>query len=132
MAKHLPALIGLFLLGACAPQPTLFDPAIGALPVLHPYDATRADRGHQLLTVDTVSEPAIPLVALENLWVVWPGGYVGDYWAAFRERYGLHEAPFDNAGLPMGIRRAGFGYGLGQQADRGVIGAWWRVLVGRL
>lgn len=30
-----------------------------------------------------------------------------DFWSAFRQRYGLIEAPFDNAGLPLGIRRDG-------------------------
>ena len=29
-----------------------------------------------------------------------------DYDAAFRERYGLHPAPYPNGGLPMGLRRA--------------------------
>ena len=41
----------------------------------------------------------------------------GDYARAFRERYGLHEAPYDNGGLPMGFTRPrgllGLGRGLG-------------------
>lgn len=40
-----------------------------------------------------------------------------EYARAFRERYGLHEAPFDNDGLPMGLVRTrgllGIGQGLG-------------------
>ena len=40
-----------------------------------------------------------------------------DYARAFRERYGLHEAPYENGGLPMGFTRPrgllGLGHGLG-------------------
>lgn len=100
-------LVALLTASACAGSPNDLPVDRGSLPVLFPFDAARAERGHHLLTVDTVSEPAIPRVGMENLWVVWPDGYSGDYWAAFRERYGLHEAPFDNDGLPMGIRAKG-------------------------
>jgi hypothetical protein len=40
-----------------------------------------------------------------------------EYARAFRDRYGLHEAPYDNGGLPMGFTRPtgllGLGHGLG-------------------
>ena len=40
-----------------------------------------------------------------------------DYERVFRERYGLHRAPYDNGGLPMGFTRSrgllGLGHGLG-------------------
>ncbi|MEO6950311.1 MAG: hypothetical protein ABI321_00755, partial [Polyangia bacterium] len=95
------------LAGACS-EPTFVAPLQG-LPVVHAYDADAAARGWNLLSVDTVGEPAIPRIAIESLSVVWPGGenYPGTYWSAFRERYGLHEAPFDNDGLPLGIRPVG-------------------------
>jgi mono/diheme cytochrome c family protein len=54
--------------------------------------------------------------AYENAWKTWglkekPINYA----AAFRERYGLHEAPYENGVLPMGLHVAGglFGKGLG-------------------
>ncbi len=31
------------------------------------------------------------------------------YWQAFRERYGMHEAPFNNGGYPLGVRDSGGG-----------------------
>lgn len=45
--------------------------------------------------------------AVPNVWRSWgvaekPAGYD----AAFRERYGLHPAPYPNDGLPMGFRKA--------------------------
>jgi len=80
------------------------------LPVLHPYDADKSAHGYDLLTVHTVGLPVVPRVGIENLWLVWPEGYQADYWPAMRKRYGLHEAPFDNQGLPMGIRDTGDGY----------------------
>ena len=97
--------LGCVALIGCAPAMGIPEPQ--GLPVLHPYDAARAEHGHQLLTVDTVSSAAVPRAGIENLWLVWEDGYTGDYWAAFRARYGLHEARFDNDGLPMGIRPVG-------------------------
>jgi hypothetical protein len=95
-------------LAACASEPRLGMPPEEALPVVHPYDAMRAERGYQLLTETTVSLPAVPRVGIDNLWVVWPEATPGpDYWGTFRKRYGMHEAPFDNDGLPLGIRPVG-------------------------
>ena len=82
-------------------------PPSASLPIVHTFDAAAAERGKTLLTVNTVSEGYIPRAGIESLWLVWPDGYSGDYWAAFRARYGLFEAPFANDGLPMGIRAVG-------------------------
>ena len=40
-----------------------------------------------------------------------------DYDAAFRERYGLHPAPYPNDGLPMGLRKAAILLGKGVGTD---------------
>ncbi len=104
------SLLALALLGsACggASGTTVDDLPRQGLPALFSFDRAAADRGYDLLTVHTVAEPAIPRAGIENLWIVWDGGYDGDYWAAFRKRYGMHEAPFDNGGLPMGMRAIG-------------------------
>lgn len=57
--------------------------------------------------------PLLPRVALRSLWAVWGDGTLfpsdADYWPKFRARYGFYEAPFDNDGLPLGIRDAGGG-----------------------
>ena len=95
------------LLSACnAPD---FTPPAQSLPVVHAFDADAAARGWNLLSVTTVGKPAVPRIGIESLFVVWPdgGNFPGDYWSAFRARYGLHEAPFDNDGLPLGIRPVG-------------------------
>jgi mono/diheme cytochrome c family protein len=57
--------------------------------------------------------------AYEEAWREWGvKEKPADYDRLFRERYGLHEAPYANGGLPMGLRTAdmpfGFGKGIGQ------------------
>lgn len=95
------------LLSACS-APT-FVPPEQSLPIVHGFDADAAARGWNLLSVTTVGEPAIPRIGIESLFAVWPegGNFPGSYWSAFRTRYGMHEAPFDNDGLPLGIRPIG-------------------------
>ena len=63
-----------------------------------------------------LNPPAVSVEGFDNLWKHWglkekPANYV----QAVRERYGLHEAPYDNAGLPMGLHpaRGLFGKGFG-------------------
>ena len=56
--------------------------------------------------------------AYENAWKQWGvAEKPADYARAFRERYGLHEASYENGGLPMGFTRPrgllGLGRGLG-------------------
>jgi mono/diheme cytochrome c family protein len=52
--------------------------------------------------------PAIwPLATYENAWKQWGlKEKPADYDLAFRERYGLHAAPYDNDRLPMGLHTA--------------------------
>ncbi|MCI0684900.1 MAG: cytochrome c [Gemmataceae bacterium] len=54
-----------------------------------------------------LNPPIWPMAAYENVWKRWglkekPANYA----AAFRDRYGLHAAPYDNDGLPMGLHVA--------------------------
>src|SRR5581483_4779779 len=45
--------------------------------------------------------------AVNEAWRQWgTAEKPADYAAAFRDRYGLHPAPYPNDGLPMGLRRA--------------------------
>ncbi len=76
-----------------------------------------ADRGRE-----TVRRPLNPpfwsLFAYQNAWKQWGvQEKPNDYGRAFRERYGLHETPYENGGLPMGFTRPrgllGLGQGLG-------------------
>ena len=70
-------------------------------------EPTPAERGYKALT-ETAFIPAFwSPKALPNAWKQW--GVTekpADYDAAVRERYGLHEAPYPNDGLPMGLRKA--------------------------
>lgn len=95
-----------------APSPTPSGPptttaacADPGFPVLHVADPAAAARGEALLTDGVLGEPLIPRVALRSLWAVWGGLPPGDdaYWRAFRDRYGLVEAPWDNDGYPLGL-----------------------------
>lgn len=77
------------------------------LPVLHEADAERAARGEQLFTSGRLGGRLGPKLGFRNLWLVWGSGGSDDeatYWAKFRKRYGFSEAPFDNDGLPLGMR----------------------------
>ncbi|MFK8002101.1 MAG: hypothetical protein AB8H86_21080 [Polyangiales bacterium] len=77
----------------------------GSLPLRHPFDAERAERGEAFLYA--ARGAGIPWEALSNLWVVWgqPGLSDEAYWAEFSRRYGL--VPRDDGGLPFGILRDG-------------------------
>jgi mono/diheme cytochrome c family protein len=45
--------------------------------------------------------------AFENVWKQWGAAEKpADYDDAFRQRYGLHRAPYENHGLPMGLHEA--------------------------
>lgn len=74
-----------------------------------PFDAEAAERGRRLLTETVVPPGLLPRLGVDNLWIVWgTGSLTGEaYWAEFRRRYGFARAPFENGGLPMGIREVG-------------------------
>lgn len=70
-------------------------------------DPTAAERGKKAL-LETAFIPSFwPKAAYESAWRQWGvAAKPADYPAAFRERYGLHPAPYPNDGLPMGLRPA--------------------------
>jgi mono/diheme cytochrome c family protein len=70
-----------------------------------------AARGKQALLGRAFSPPFWSRGAYENAWHQWGGAAKerpADYAAAFRDRYGLHPAPYPNGGLPMGLRQTSF------------------------
>jgi mono/diheme cytochrome c family protein len=72
-------------------------------------EMTPAERGEKALLGRHFNPPTIPLAAYENAWRFWepaPKAKPADYAAAFRDRYGLHEAPYPNDDYPMGLRAA--------------------------
>src|SRR5262245_31798255 len=78
---------------ACAPS----------LPTVQSFEPARAEHGRALLQNVTLGAGLLPEFVVRNLWVAWgtPAPATDEaYWSAFRDRYGMLEAPFDNTGLP--------------------------------
>ncbi len=65
-----------------------------------------AERGRTALLTRAFTPALWSLKAYDNAWKNWGTGQQppGDYARAFRERYGLHPAPYDNGKYPMGLR----------------------------
>ncbi|HKI34080.1 MAG TPA: hypothetical protein VKA46_19665 [Gemmataceae bacterium] len=85
--------------------------ALAALPAAGPCadDSPSAERGRKALLGRHFTPPTISLAAYENAWKVWDPTAKeppADYAARFRDRYGLHPAPYPNDGYPMGLRLA--------------------------
>jgi mono/diheme cytochrome c family protein len=81
----------------------------GALPALRAAEPTAAQRGEKALLTRSFSPGTTGLQVYRDVWRVWGDGRKeppADYDRAFRDRYGLHEAPYPNNGLPMGLREA--------------------------
>ncbi len=92
-------LIGLLALGT----PTSLFSANGSSP-----EPTAAARGYKALTETAFSPGFWSQQSVPNAWKHWEGYQEkpADYAGAFRERYGLHVAPYPNDGLPMGLRKS--------------------------
>jgi mono/diheme cytochrome c family protein len=75
-----------------------------------PAEAERraaAERGRDAIIRGPLNPPTWSADAYENAWKRWEvAEKPADYGRAFRSRYGLHEAPFDNHGLPLGLMEA--------------------------
>jgi mono/diheme cytochrome c family protein len=78
-----------------------------------------ADRGREAVRGRPALNPAVCSTATyENLWKQWGvAEKPADYPRALRERYGLHEAPNENGGLPMGLHAAESFFGKGITND---------------
>jgi mono/diheme cytochrome c family protein len=85
-------------------------------------DSNPAERGKQALLGKCYSPPTMTRGAYDRVWRQWgvkDKPVPADYDRLFRQRYGLHEAPYPNDGLPMGLRPASlpFGFGKGISMD---------------
>ncbi len=75
------------------------------------------ERGRQHLLHTNYVQATLPRSAYDNVWKQWgltEKPAARDYDRLFRERYGLHPAPFENQGLPMGLSAGTFLLGFGQ------------------
>ncbi len=67
-----------------------------------------AERGKKALLGKIYNPPTMTMAAYENAWRYWglkAKPAPTDYDRLFRERYGLHPAPYPNDNLPMGLRQ---------------------------
>src|SRR4051794_35698039 len=79
----------------------VFNPA----PAAPPADAV--ERGKKALLGQAFNPPVFSFKAYDNVWKIWGlKEKPADYERLFRERYGLHEAPYANGRFPMGLREA--------------------------
>jgi hypothetical protein len=86
--------VGLVLLGGLA-----------LLPTASAGEATPAERGRAALLGRSLSPPIVSARGYESAWKQWGlAAKPADYARAVAGRYGLHPAPYDNHGLPMGLR----------------------------
>jgi len=79
-----------------------------ALPRVQAFEPARAAHGEALLRDETLAPGVLPEMVVRNLWVAWGTPAPANdraFWAEVRARYGMIEAPFDNGGLPLGMRR---------------------------
>jgi mono/diheme cytochrome c family protein len=77
------------------------------LPSMAIADDEAIARGKKALETRAFSPTPWPLNTYDNIWKTWdpkPDKAPADLGKAFRERYGLSIAPFDNGKYPMGIR----------------------------
>jgi mono/diheme cytochrome c family protein len=76
-----------------------------------------AERGRQALLGRAFNPPTMSRRAYLEVWQQWgikEKPAAADYDRLYRERYGLHEPPYPNGGLPMGLRIADLPFGLGK------------------
>lgn len=84
--------------------------ALALLAALSPLRAeeTAAQRGKKNLETKVYNAPTIALSAYDNAWKHWgvkEKPKKEEYDKLFRERYGLHPAPYPNDDLPMGLKK---------------------------
>ena len=71
-----------------------------------PQFKTAVERGCQALLSKSYAPALVSQGAYDRLWQQWSHAAPKDFKAAVLERYGLHEAPYQNDGFPMGLRKA--------------------------
>ncbi len=70
-------------------------------------DKTPAERGWLALSQQNMNPGLWPPQAFDNLWKQWGlKDRPANFDQVVRDRYGLHAAPFDNKGLPLGLQLA--------------------------
>ncbi len=77
-------------------------------------DRASPERGRDIMFYHSLNPANWSLQAYDDAWKQWGvSEKPADYQKAFMERYGLHAAPFDNHGKPMGLIEASRFFGKG-------------------
>ncbi|MEQ1506480.1 MAG: hypothetical protein ABMB14_29905 [Myxococcota bacterium] len=101
-------MVAIIVLVGCRPdEPAESQAELGGLPVRYEADPDAAERGRALFEETVLAPPVLPVFGFRLLDQLWDTGPIDDdvaFWAEFRERYGMFEAPYDNGGYPMGLR----------------------------
>lgn len=85
---------------------------------VEPNSKPSAERGKTALTGRAYTPAVATIDAYQNLWQVWGlKEKPADFDKQVRERYGLHDAPYPNNGLPMGLREGSNFFGKGVTID---------------
>src|SRR5216684_3003183 len=80
---------------------------LSLVPVSQAAEKSAAERGRDALTQRSLNPAIWSMKAYDNAWKTWGlASKPANYEEAFRDRYGLHTAPFDNKGRPMGLLEA--------------------------
>jgi hypothetical protein len=99
--RLLMAVLSVALLGLVGPAAKAVDPG-------------SPERGRDIMFHTSLNPANWSMSAYDNAWKQWGiSEKPADYQKAFMERYGLHTAPFDNKGKPMGLIEAPLFFGKG-------------------
>jgi mono/diheme cytochrome c family protein len=82
---------------------------VGTLPISsgRAAELTPAERGRDLMFHRSLNPPVWSIKAYENVWTQWGlADKPADFRQAFLDRYGLHAAPNDESGRPLGLLEA--------------------------
>jgi hypothetical protein len=91
----------------CLTAAFLLFPTFLLVPALRAADSKAIDRGRKALLTRAFNPAAWSFDAYAEAWRTWGEGLKKaprDYDRIFRERYGLHPAPYPNGAYPMGMR----------------------------
>jgi hypothetical protein len=91
--------------------------ALASLPAAAAAERSAAERGREALLGRSYMPPSLTRKAYDEVWRQWglkEKPAAAGYDRLVRERYGLHPAPYPNAGLPMGLREGDLPLGLGK------------------
>jgi len=86
-------------------------------------EETAAERGKKFLLTKSYNPPSVSQSNYDNAWKHWgldKKPAPAEYERLFRERYGLHPAPYPNDDLPLGLLRAESNFGIVKQKGIGI------------